>query len=180
MISRKFVELWAPRFDTQKFPCDFYLHHVASARNTEQPRQFKEDLLALLHWKDGKATQFVPGEDHAKPNMLGPIRRLDGSSLADFKRIFDDLVRSEDNRLGVRIENLRRTLTSMYNTVVVPAFLLHVARPDHLPIIDQHTVRAFFALTRREVQEKPKIDWEVWREYVAFFQKADCGRRLQS
>ena len=71
----------------------------------------------------------------------------------------------------------------MYNTVVVPAFLLHVARPDHLPIIDQHTVRAFFALTRGEVQEKPKIDWEVWREYVAFFQKAavdaDCNHNRE-
>ena len=171
MISRKFVELWAPRFDAHKFPPDFYRRHLISARNTEQSQQFKEDLLALLHWKDGKAGQFVPGEDHAKPNTLGPILMLAGDSLTDFKKIFDDLAQSKDN-LTETCAELREKLTSMWNTVVMPAFLLHVARPDRLPIIDQHTVRAFLALTRGEVQVTPKITWKLWCCYVAFFQNA--------
>ena len=50
---------------------DFYLRHIAGARDANIPENFKEDLLALLHWKDGKAIVFVPGEEHAKLNTLG-------------------------------------------------------------------------------------------------------------
>jgi hypothetical protein len=60
----------------------------------------------------------------------------------------------------------------MWNTIVIPAFLLHVAKPDNLPIIDQHTVRAWLALTEGKILSKPRISWDSWRKYVAFFQKA--------
>ncbi|GAG38332.1 unnamed protein product, partial [marine sediment metagenome] len=55
MISSDFVKLWEPRYDTQKYPIDFYLHYCTRARNAERPEGLKEDLIALLHWKDGKA-----------------------------------------------------------------------------------------------------------------------------
>jgi hypothetical protein len=96
---------------------------------------------------------------------------LAGDSLTDFKKIFNDLAQSKNN-LTEACAELREKLTSMWNTVVMPAFLLHAARPDRLPIIDQHTVRAFLALTRGEVQEDPKIDWKAWGDYAAFFQNA--------
>lgn len=39
-------------------------------------------------------------------------------------------------------------------------------------MIDQHTVRAFLVLTRGEVNGEPKITWDLWRNYVTFFQDA--------
>lgn len=172
MISRSFVKVWEPRFDTKKFPLDIYLRHSAGARKAEQPEQLKEDLLALLHWKDGKASGFVSGKAHAKPNTLNPILRLTNNALKNFARIFQDLVQADDKDVKAFTDSLQEKLSNMWNTVVIPAFLLNVARPDQLPIIDQHTVRSFLALTRGKVVEKPKITWDRWRDYVTFFQDA--------
>lgn len=172
MISRNFVKLWEPRYDTHKYPVDFYLRYSDSARNTAQPEQLKEDLLALLHWKDGKAIGFEPGGCHAKPNTLNPIIRLNNNALKKFARIFQDLVQADDKDATAFAECFREKLSEMWNTVVIPAFLLHVARPDSLPIIDQHTVRAFLALTRGEVIKNTEVTWDLWRGYVSFFQDA--------
>lgn len=172
MISRDFVKLWEPLFDTQKYPVDFYLRHIALARNARKPEQLRENLLALLHWKDGKTLAFVCGEDHAKPYTLNPILTLTNAGLADFTRSFQDLAQADEHDVRACAESIRVILSGMWNTVVIPAFLLHVARPDRLPIIDQHTVRAFLALTRGEVVEKPKITWNLWSDYVNFFQDA--------
>jgi hypothetical protein len=172
MISSHFVKLWEPHYDAEKYPVDFYLRHSDSARNTEQPEQLKEDLLALLHWKDGKALAFVPGVNRAKPNTVNPIFNLADDRLADFARLYQDFTQANENDVPKCMESLRRELSDMWKTVVIPAFLLHVARPDRLPIIDQHTVRAFLALTRGEVVDKPTINWDLWRDYVDFFQKA--------
>jgi hypothetical protein len=172
LISRDFVKLWEPQYDTQKYPEDFYLRYSDSARNTAQPEQLKEYLLALLHWKDGKAVGFVSGENNAKPNTLNPILSLKNTALTDFWQRFKDLSQADDKDILPFQERFKERLMDMWSTVVIPAFLLNVARPDRLPIIDQHTVRAFLALTCGKVVEKPNITWNVWREYVTFFQKA--------
>jgi hypothetical protein len=151
---------------------DFYLRHIAGARNANKPENLREDLLALLHWKDGKTLAFVPSEDHAKPNTLNPIITLTNAGLAEFARSFQNLAQADENDVTACTESLRLILSGMWNTVVIPAFLLHVARPDRLPIIDQHTVRAFLALTRGEIVEKPTITWYLWSDYINFFQDA--------
>ena len=172
MISRDFVRFWEPRYDSQRYPIDFYLRHIDGARSAKNPNQLRKHLIALLHWKDGKTYAYVPGEEHAKPYTLKPILTLENDSLADFGRAFEALAQAEENNLMAYTESLRVLLSKMWNTVVIPAFLLHVARPDRLPIIDQHTVRAFLALTRGKIFEKPTITWNLWDEYVNFFQDA--------
>lgn len=172
MISRDFVKLWEPRYDMQKYPLDFYMRHIAHARNAKKPEQLREDLLALLHWKDGKTLSFVPGEDHAKPYTLNPIITLTNAGLADFAQTFQDLAQADENDVTACKESFRVILSSMWKSVVIPAFLLHVARPNRLPIIDQHTIRAFLALTHGKVVEKPTITWDIWSDYVNFFQDA--------
>ncbi len=172
MISCNFVKLWEPRYDTQKYPIDFYLRYSDSARSAEQPEQLKEHLTALLHWKDGKAIGYKYGRYHVKPNILKPILHLTNNELKNFYRIFHDLVEADDKDVMEFAESLRKKLSDMWKTVVIPVFLLNVARPDRLPIIDQHTVRAFLALTRGEVVEEPKITWNLWRDYISFFQDA--------
>ena len=129
-------------------------------------------MLALLHWKDGKAVGFIPGKNHTKPNILNPLLNLTNTSLKNFAQIFQDLVKAEDRNVMESVEGLRIKLINLWNTVVIPAFLLNVARPDRMPIIDQHTVRAYLALTRGKIIEKPEITWDCWGEYVKFFQTA--------
>lgn len=105
-VTRDFVELWEPRYNKAKYPVDFYLGYIAKAQNAASCEALKEYLLALLHWKDGKALHFVPGELHAKPNTVGPINGLAGSSLQGFARLFRAVVSSDEKELSQHTEAL--------------------------------------------------------------------------
>jgi hypothetical protein len=172
LISRSFIELWEPRYDNQKYPEDFYRNHREGALNVKHPEQLKEHLIALLHWKDGKAGAYVRGEKHAKPNTLRPICELTIDRLATFAELFRNLVQAGKIDLGRCTQSFRDLLRHMWNTVVIPAFILHVAKAEQLPIIDQHTIRAFLCLKNGKIIKEPKITWNLWRQYVAFFQTA--------
>ncbi len=174
---------WEPQYDTRKYPLDFLLRHGESARNAQRPEILKDALVALLHWKDGKARSFVPGESHAKPNTLGPIFALHEAALVEFATLFRCLVEVDDKNFVQCTQSLLENLREMWSSVVIPAFVLHVARPDRLPIIDQHTARAFLQLTRAEVVENPRITWDLWKDYIVFFHDAmvaaGCGSGLE-
>jgi hypothetical protein len=155
---------------------DFYREHRDGARNAEYPEELKQHLLALLHWKDGKARGYIPGEKHAKPNILKPICTLSNIRLSNFTQLFRDLAHADKNDVMTCTKRVREKLKDMWvkETVVIPAFILHVARPDWLPIIDQHTIRAWLALTKGKVIIDSKnsiITWGIWEKYKAFFQK---------
>jgi hypothetical protein len=171
-INPDFVARWEPRYDTRKYPLDFLLRHSASARNAQRPEILKGALLALLHWKDGKARNFVPGESHAKQNTLGPIFALHEAELVEFARLFRCTIEADDKNFVQCTQSLRGGLCGMWSSVVIPAFVLHVARPDRLPIIDPHTLRAYLWLTRRQFVEEPTPTWELWGDYASFFQGA--------
>jgi len=183
LINPHFVARWEPRYDTLKYPLDFLLRHGASARNAQRPEVLKGALVALLHWKDGKARNFVAGESHAKPNTVGPIFALHGGALLEFATLFRCLAQADDKNFVQCTQKLLDSLCGMWSSVVIPAFVLHVARPDRLPIIDQHTVRAFLQLTRSEVVEDPRITWHLWKDYIVFFHDAmvaaGCGSDLE-
>ena len=163
---------WEPRYDARKYPLDFLLRHGASARNAQSPEALKDALVALLHWKDGKARNFVPGESHAKPNTVRPIVALREAALVEFATLFRCMAEADDKTFVRCTQNVLDSVCRMWGSVVIPAFVLHVARPDRLPIIDQHTVRAFLQLIRAEVIEEPRIAWHLWKEYIVFFQDA--------
>jgi len=155
LINPDFVRSWEPRYDTRKYPLDFLLRHGASARNAQRSEILKDALVALLHWKDGKARNFVPGESHAKPYTLRPILALHEAALVEFATLFRCMVEADDKGFVQCTQNLLDRLRGMWSSVVIPAFVLHAARPDKLPIIDQHTVRAYLWLTRRQFVEEP-------------------------
>lgn len=180
MISREFIEFWEPRYDKNKYSVDFYLSHSEKARNAQLPEILKEELLALLHWKDGKTSSYVPGEYTAKPNTINPVHELENSKLVEFTGAFHNLVKANESEIRPQLDIFRAILSKMWDSVVIPAFILHITRPDFLPIIDQHTVRAFLALTRGEIINTPRITWDLWSEYVEFFKKAAVNARYDN
>jgi hypothetical protein len=172
LIDPDFVARWEPRYDAQKYPLGFLLGYGASARSAERPEALRDALIALLHWKDGKARSFVPGESHAKPNTLKPLLALHEAALIEFATLFRLAVEADDKKFVQSTQGLLDALRGMWSSIVMPAFVLHIARPDRLPIIDQHTVRAFFQLKRDEVVEEPRITWRLWQDYIVFFHDA--------
>lgn len=169
MISRDFVDLWAPKFTEGKYPRRFFLKHLECLYSTVSNQIFQESLNALLHWKAGKANQYVPGERHAPPHTIDPVFNLDQAALENFFLTFRKVSEEENGHLNPNTAALRTILRNMWNSVVIPAYILHLAKPQKWPIIDQHTVRAFLALTKGRVNQTPRIGWDTWLEYTAFF-----------
>ena len=92
MITKKFIDLWEPRYDQSLYPVDFYKEHISGVRNATEPNSLKEHLIALLHWKDGKANNYEPGKVTTKPNTVNPVLNLTGQDLITFSNAFRLLV----------------------------------------------------------------------------------------
>ena len=87
-LTGSFYNKWEKKYDDNKFPIYFYIDHIATLHQAQNPNDFKKELLALLHWKDGHAAKYVEGESHAKPNTIDPIINLHGKELIEFKKVF--------------------------------------------------------------------------------------------
>lgn len=134
--------------------------------------EFQDALIALLHWKDGNAISYVRGEIHAKPNTINPILNLRESALAELQDSYLQFYHASStsyNQLGKKLEKLLR---KMWDSVVIPAFVLHLARPDKNAIIDQHTFRAYRAITEGNIDIIPKINWADLQDYNNFLDTA--------
>ena len=177
MITKEFIDIWEPRYDQSLYPVDFYKEHISGVRNATEMNSLKEHLIALLHWKDGKANNYEPGKVTAKPNTVRPVQDLTGQNLITFSSAFRLLVLAKGEDVDSSKHRLLNRLTRMWNSVVIPACILHTARPELYPIIDQHTARAYLILNRGEVVEKPEITWNFWKTYMEFFHNTavSCG-----
>ena len=169
MLSAKFVSHWEQYYDMGRYPLDFYLYHGSRARAAKKPKRLRENLIALLHWKDGKACAYVPDEIHAKTLMLKPLVDLSKSETTDLHEAFSALANSNGGDVAARTDRLRKNLENMWHSVEVPAFFLHIALPNRFPIIDPHTVRGYLAITGDRIVDRPAIDWHLWDDYVKFY-----------
>ncbi|HLA28171.1 MAG TPA: hypothetical protein VJZ49_09790 [Syntrophales bacterium] len=178
MITKEFIDLWEPRYDQRLYPVNFYNEHISCVRNAAEPNSLKEHLIALLHWKDGKANNYESGKVTAKPNMVDPVINLTGQKLITFHDAFRLLVIAKEEDVDSSKEKLLNMLKKMWwSSIVIPACMLHTARPELYPIIDQHTARAYLILNRGELVEQPEITWTFWETYVEFFHNTavSCG-----
>ena len=177
MITKEFIDLWEPRYPQSLYPVNFYKEHISGVRNATESNSLKEHLIALLHWKDGKANNYEPGKVTAKPNTVNPVINLTGQTLINFYNAFRLLVLAKGEDVDPSKEKLLNLLKQMWNSVVIPAYILHTARPELYPIIDQHTARAYLILNRGELVEQPEITWTFWKTYIEFFHNTEisCG-----
>lgn len=171
LVNGEFVSYWKTHYDGRKYPAPFYERYGDAARNASTPEGLKDALLALLNWKDGKASGYISGKGKARANITKPVSDLSGVALSEFAKLFHAMAVANNGDFERCTENLRDRLTRMWrNGRVIPAFLLHIARPDRLPMVDQHTMRAFLWLTSRQIKDEPVITWNSWRDYVTFFE----------
>ncbi len=177
MISHSFIMRWEAEFPEIDFPRDFYLQHLDELRVAKNSWAFSEQLNALFHWKSGRARQYIPMQ-HDTPHQLSKfLRNLTGKELEDFYWLFKEVSEANDYSLEEPTSILRKKLKGTWSAIIDSAFILHLARPLQWPIIDQHTVRAFIALTSGDVVLKPYIDWDMWEDYTIFFDEVVASSR---
>lgn len=150
------LDVLATAFDDHTYPAEVYewmLERISSARN---PQELGEALAHALAWKDGKVRRTATGQ-HAtgggmrysvgatRPNTLGKRHQeiLRGSEFFAWA----SAVRMQESFDLSALDQLQ-TRFGLWNSMVIPAFVLHCLQPRVYPIVDQHVLRAHAFLVR--------------------------------
>jgi hypothetical protein len=181
MISKSFVEYWSKKFDESKYPPEFFAYHSARLAAGMPVEEFKETLIALLHWKDGKADLYSPISYTAKPNIINPVKSLELQQAQNLMKVFFEFrAQPELTDRGLSFYNY---LQRLWRTTVIPVFIMHIARPTEVPIVDQHVIRAIRFLRGNSLHvQNTDVTWTDFETYYDFFVNAvaesDLDRRL--
>lgn len=180
MISNRFVTRWASDFPEYEFPREFYLQHLEELQLAENSWAFSEQLNALFHWKSGRARLYIPMQHDIPHHLSKFVRGLSGKDLDDFYWLFREISEANEDCLTEPLSLIREKLKGSWSAIIDSAFILHLARPTEWPIIDQHTIRSFIALSAGDVVLKPFIDWKLWEGYVSFFNEAVKSSQVEN
>ena len=183
MISKLFIDHWKVRYDSDKYWEKPYRDSLSILRSEDlDDYEFKDALIRLLHWKDGKNPEFPSGHHTAKPNTLSRIPTLEGAELQSFKTDFQRFVQKEP--IDDRGKSFYLYLTEeqgLWKSLVIPIFVCHCAKPTVVPIIDQHVVRAMNVLQGNFHQvKKETLTWDDYTSYFDWFHQIAFDQGLRS
>jgi hypothetical protein len=122
--SREFVEFWKRFYDSVRYPEGTYRNNL----NTPQDL-VETNLISLLEWKfaflnDDKLKETV--------DKWAPLFTKNLAWINELRRL-----REFDEALFERSVGMAEKET---NSVAMAVFMLHIARPNEIPIVDQHVV----------------------------------------
>jgi hypothetical protein len=145
----KIVDSWAVRFDDSKYPRDFYLQMLASISTAPESGEMGQSVIRMLQWKDGKVRLDPNGNTtinglryaigRTKPNTYNP-KVHDPVLLSNHFFGWAQEVKKRRDFSPDLLEQISRL--GLYNSLVIPVFLLHILNPRIFPIFDQHVERA--------------------------------------
>jgi hypothetical protein len=172
MITKRFIDEWFPRYTSQKYPESFYMKYLGmlQSQNTSD-LDLRDAIVALLHWKDGKANSYIPGKISAKPNTVKNLATIQGEELSVFVSAFREFREKKNltNR-GKSFYDYLAGSNGYWSSTVIPIFLLHIARPNDIPIVDQHVCRAQAILGgSSDLVCKEVKTWEQYSSYYDFW-----------
>jgi len=137
---RQVVDEWSARYDSAKYPKDFYLQKLREAQAASTEQQLHECVFRLLQWKDGKIRKNPSGtlevgglcyaEWKTKPNTYAPEdhgRKLGSKDFYDWSKDVMTLQRFSTEHLDTI--KTRFELWPGPESLVIPAFLLHILNP---------------------------------------------------
>jgi hypothetical protein len=186
---RQVVHEWSGGFDSVSYPRDFYFQTLQAVQAASNESQLHACIVRLLKWKDGKIREDPRGTlevggvrysaGNAKPNIYAPNthdRKLRSGCFYEWSGSVMTFQRFSKEHLETIKERFQ--LWSKAQSLVIPAFLLHILNPRVFPIFDQHVERArrFFAgLTLNSGSADIALDdyvsyHEFWLEWLD-----DCG-----
>lgn len=147
----EFVEFWERLYEEGKYPDSIYEKNL-----NKSGRLSDENIEPLLEWKNGgplsKAKKNIANKIKENLHKFNDFRGLKTVSQDDF------------NEFWGLTSNIIKT------GIVWRVYLVHIARPDDYPILDQHVLRAYHYLTRGEIAEPPQT-LDTYNEYRKLFNK---------
>lgn len=176
-----FIEAWSAKFQSEKYPIEFYIHNIKGLQIASSPEKAGEHIINLLHWKDGKVRidsngdVLVGNENYTllatKPNTYNETRHKEILSSIDFYHWVQE-VKKQNSFEANKVNDLANKF-DLYgrDSLVIPAFILHIISPLIYPLYDQHVERAKRALLAENISFKNRdIHIVAYKEYQSFLQ----------
>lgn len=145
---------FASHFDEQRFPTAVYFHVLQQIRGAKTPVELGGGLEHALAWKDGKVQLSEKGSFQTAQGIPYQVGATRPNTLADHHKVifaqqhfFDwaaDIKKLNSFDISA-IEDLQCRF-GLWNSMVIPAFVLHCLRPEVFPIIDRWVVAAWCIL----------------------------------
>ncbi|WP_078544801.1 hypothetical protein [Litchfieldia alkalitelluris] len=173
-----FVEAWKDRFAFQKYSVDFYYSCLNELHHTKDHIRFGELIIGMLHWKDGKVREDVQGDFSisgcnykflpAKTNTFNEKKHYQILCSDEFFEWAKGVM--QNNTFD---KNLLQDISlrfKLYDSLVMPTFILHILSPFLYPLYDQHVERGKRALLGQDTNVKlHHLNIKTYLEYQQFF-----------
>ena len=168
----------AKDFDDRRYPFTVYLDFCARLARAPSPHALADALACALAWKDGKV-QVDPNGDHETETDSVPYRigRAKPNTYSDrHRQVFETesfslwaaSVRGIREFDPLKLSDLRNVF-HLWQSSVIPAFVLHCLNPRVFPLVDQHVIRACNFFERGEL--KADVNFDSYASYRAFWLK---------
>ena len=145
----EFISYWIQFYNEGKYPETVYEENLKKGGILEE-----NNIIPLLEWKRGN-----PLPKTQKQIAIKVIRSL--QRFNEFR-----LLKPRRDEDFEEFWNLISTIIK--KGLVWKAFLLHIARPDDYPMVDQHVLRAYYFLIHEKVAE-PEQSLETYLAYREAF-----------
>ncbi len=178
---RSFIHAWSKKFETEKYPVEFYHYNINKISEANTPEELAKHIIALLHWKDGKVKQdehgvFLIGhDDHysmstTKPNTYSESKHKPVFITERFYKWVQD-VKDLNGFDPKKVTDLSDEF-QLYSkgAIVIPSFILHIISPMMYPLYDQHVERGKRALLSQNIHfQNRELTLSTYKEYKSLF-----------
>jgi len=180
MINREIVEDAARKYDGEKYPELFYLHHLLILRNTREINELVSRAVKYLFlWKLGKVrsrqtpygSQLKFSDTKGRWYYSTPVTRSHDQVIR--KAIQEERLKVaiafRDGRVNYdEFKAYASEITS--STIVLPSFYVHIWRPFQYPIFDKKVWMFFEVQKGQSVSRYSKpSSWNEFEVYTDFF-----------
>ena len=163
-------------YDSKKYSEDFYNFYLKKiSRAIEPAEQLETDVRHLFHWFLGKVhTEETSATESVEVN--GTVYYISGAAPSNSACI-EEAIKKENLWAGIAFKNgilpienfLNYAKSLTRNSIVLPAFFIHIFRPNEYPILNNKVWAAYREELGKNVfiNTKPK-NWDNYLEYVGY------------
>ncbi len=183
MINREILENAAIEYDADKYSEEFYTYHLKELQNAVKINDSVIRAVRYLFlWKLGKIrSQQTPSSSQiqfidSKGRQFYSIHATKAHYEVIEKAVQKEIMKTAISfRRGIASYDMFKSIASCLtsSTIVLPAFYLHIWRPDKYPILDEKVWKVYCSeekgsLITQHTKPKSFSDYEA---YLSFFKK---------
>lgn len=163
--TKEFVAFWRHFYDHEKYPEESYNYNLNEGHTlTEQ------NVSELLAWKFGDATLAPEQRRKSVSGWLSLIQR-NLSWLNELRS------RLDEDAIANYVTKALNEVRTIEDSLVVAIFLLHIAKPEQIPIFDRYVRAAWYYISKHRAASAPELlgEYVPYRRFFCEFREKSCS-----